>query len=351
MRYISGIAILLLFFVSCEPDEPGPVIKTDGNTLLNGEGIFIMNEGNFTRGNGSLSFYSADSAKICNNIFYDANKRTPGDIPFSMYISGDTAWLLVNNSGKIEVVNRKTMKSVRTITGLESPRYMVRAGTDKCYISSLYSDSITLFSKSLCSITGYIDLGRNSEQILISGSKAYIASWSGGRVLTVVNTGNDKIIKTIDVGLEPESMVSDRDGNIWVLCSGGYSGEEDPALIRISTETDEITRSISFTRPAYPTNLKRNNAGDSLYYLNSGVFRMSVYDTSVPEEPFIRENGRLFYRMEPDNLNNSIFVTDANDYQRSGFLLRYDKTGVLTESHVAGIIPGNMTIQRTAADR
>ena len=349
--YLHGILVMLMLIVSCEPDEPGPVIKNNGKTVLEGDGIFILNEGNFTRGNGSLSFYSADSAKIYNNIFYAANKRTPGDIPFSMYISGDTAWLLVNNSGKIEVVNRKTMKSVKTVTGIKSPRFMVRAGADKCYISSLYSDSITLFSLSSCSVTGYIDLGRSSEQILITGTKAYIASWSGGRVLTVVNTGNDNIIKTIDVGLEPESLVLDRDGNIWVLCSGGYMGEEDPVLIRISSETDLITRSIHFSRSAYPTNLRINNAGDSLYYLKNGVFRMSVYDASLPDEPYIRENGRLFYRMEPDNLNNSIFVTDANDYQRSGFLLRYDKNGVLIESHIAGIIPGNMSIQRIASDR
>jgi DNA-binding beta-propeller fold protein YncE len=351
MRYLTAIPILVLCLISCEPNDPGPVIVTDAKTVLEGNGIFIMNEGNFTRGNGSLSFYSSDSAKIYNNIFYAANKRTPGDIPFSMYVSGDTACLIINNSGKIEVVSRKTMLSLKAITGIKSPRYMVKTGGDKYYISSLYSDSLTLFSLSSCSVTGFIDIGRSSEQMLVSGAKAYIASWSGGRVVTVVDIASDEIIKTIEVGLEPESMVSDRDGNIWVLCSGGYMGEEDPVLMRIDPSTDLITRSVSFSRSAYPTNLRINAAGDSLYYLKNGVFRMSVYDNTPPVEPLIREQGRLFYRMEPDNLNSSIFVTDANDYQRSGFILRYSNNGTLLESHVAGIIPGNMSIQSIKSGR
>jgi hypothetical protein len=350
MRYLAALSVILLI-ISCEPGDPGPVISSDSLSTYEGNGVFILNEGNFTRGNGSLSFYSIDSTKVYNNIFFAANQRTPGDIPFSMFITGDTAWLIVNNSGKIEVVNRNTMKTVKTITGVDSPRFMIDAGADKFYLSSLYSDSITIISKSSCNITGYIDLGGNSEQMLISGQRAYIASWSGGRKLTVVDTDSDIVIKTVDVSLEPESMVLDKDGNIWVLCSGGYMGEEDPALLRISTETDMITRSFYFSRSSYPTNLRINSKGDSLYFLKRGVFRMSVYANSLPSEPFIPENARLFYRMEPAGINNSIFVTDANDYQRSGYLLRYDNNGMLIESHTAGIIPGNMTIQIIKADR
>jgi YVTN family beta-propeller protein len=243
------------------------------------------------------------------------------------------------------------MQSYKTVTGIDSPRFMVSIGGDKCYISSLYSNNLKIFSLATCSITGSVDLGRSSEQMLISGTKAYIASWSGERVLTVIDTGSDQVIKTIDVGLEPESMVQDRDGIIWVLCSGGYMGEEDPVMIMIDSDTDLITRSFNFNRSAYPTNLRINSTGDSIYYLNSGVYRMSVYDNSLPVQPFITENGRLFYRMEPDNTNNSIFVTDANDYQRSGFLLRYDINGVLIESHTAGIIPGNMKVHRIESAR
>jgi YVTN family beta-propeller protein len=335
--------LILIFITSCEPNDPGPVIVKGGKSVFEGNGLFILNEGNFTQGNGSLSFYSSDSAKIYNNIFYSANGRSSGDIPYSILITGDTAYVVINNSGKIEMVERKTIKSLKTITGIDSPRYLVKISREKGYISSLYSNSLVIFSFITNTVTGSIDIGRNSEQILISGSKVYVASWSGERIITVLDSGTDQIITTIEVGLEPESMVSDRDGNIWIICSGGYMQEEEPTLVCLDPATDLIRSTFTFNQGSYPTNLRINSTGDSLFFLNRGVFRMSVYDNSLPAEPFISETGRLFYRMEPGVTNSNIFVTDANDYQRNGFLLIYSREGSFIETYGVGIIPGNMT--------
>jgi len=41
---------------------------------LKGNGVFILNEGNFTWGNGSLSFYDFESGNIQNGIFENRNQ-------------------------------------------------------------------------------------------------------------------------------------------------------------------------------------------------------------------------------------------------------------------------------------
>ena len=43
-------------------------------TFLSGDGVFIINEGNFRGGNGSLSFYSYDSSKIYNDLFLNIGR-------------------------------------------------------------------------------------------------------------------------------------------------------------------------------------------------------------------------------------------------------------------------------------
>jgi hypothetical protein len=340
------IILLIAFITGCEKDNPGPVITTGEKKVFEGNGLFLMNEGNFTWGNGSLSFFSTDSGKIYNNIFFASNKRTPGDVPFSMLLRGDTAFLIVNNSGKMEVIDSRSIRSIKTITGLKSPRYIVEVAEGKGYISSLYSDTVAIFDFHTTSVSGHINIGCNSEQILVADSKAYIASWSGGSRIAVVDINNDLLLKFIEVGKEPESMVRDQNGNIWVLCSGGYTGDDKPTLFCLNPLTDQIITEFEFDNSSYPTNLKISAAGDTLYFIDRGVFKMSVNDAALPLIPFITEDGKLFYRMEPDVRNSEIFVTDAGDYQHSGHLLRYSSNGKIIDSHVAGIIPGMMVKRR-----
>ncbi len=83
-------------------------------------------------------------SKLYNNTFLSINQRPLGDVPYSMNIGGSRAYIVVNNSGKIEVVDRNHLKSVATISELNSPRYISLVSDRKAYVTSLYSDSITV---------------------------------------------------------------------------------------------------------------------------------------------------------------------------------------------------------------
>jgi hypothetical protein len=50
----------------------------------------------------------------------------------------------------------------------------------------------------------------------------------------------------------------------------------------------------------------------------------------------------MFYKLAVDPDKGDIFVTDAVDYQNKGYLIHYNKDGVLIYTFEAGIIPGNM---------
>jgi YVTN family beta-propeller protein len=342
MKTIKLFFIFSLIFLLPGCEEGGPVNDNGGLVYLKGNGAFIINEGNFTWGNGSLSFYSTDSAKIYNDIFFNLNERPLGDVPNSMTIYKDNAYIVVNNSGKIEVVEKNSVKSTGTITGLISPRIIKVVSDKKAYVTSLYSDSVAIVNLSDNTVTDYINIRRSSEAIELSGNKAFIANWSGGNEIVVINTLTNKVVDSIIVAKEPESMVTDKNGKLWVLCTGGYQNKEFPELIRINTAANEIEkRFVLGDKFVFPSNLQINGQKDILFWLDNGIKKMGIYENVLPASVFIPHKRNYFYKMGVDPVSGEIFVTDAGDYRHNGFVFRYNLTGAAVDSVTAGIIPGS----------
>lgn len=338
MKKIITLICLLAFIVSCKKT---PDYNADDFPL--GGGIFILNEGNFMGGNGSLSFYSYDSLKIFNDLFQSVNLRPLGDVPFSMTIREDRAYIVVNNSGKIEIINNTTIESVATINNLISPRNIAFINSSKAYVSSLYSDSLAVIDLFTNSVSGYINLRRTSEAIVVAGNRAYVSNWAGGHEIMVVNTLDNTVVDSIEVGIEPESMVLDRNTRLWVLCTGGWSGTEAAKLVQIDISTNSIMNTYTFPiDQSIPSSLTIDSFGQTLYYLDGGVRQMDITLDRLPNIPIIAETGATFYKLAVNPSNGDIFVTDAVDYAQKGYVMIYKNDGTFISRERAEIIPGSM---------
>jgi YVTN family beta-propeller protein len=339
MKKIIPIILFLTLIVSCKKNEEMPL-----GTFLTGDGVFIVDEGNFMGGNGSLSFYSYDSSKVYNDLFSQVNGRPLGDVPNSMEIFGDNAYIVVNNSGKIEVIKKNTLESVSTITGLISPRNIGFVNSTKAYVTSIYSDSLIIINLSDNTIAGYIDLRRSSESIVIAGDKAFVANWVGGNEVMVIDNTSNEVVDSIEVGIEPESMVIDKNNMLWVLCNGGWMRENFAELDGINTATYTIEKHLIFsTKQESPSCLHVDGTGEILYYLESGVRKLSITASQLPSEPIIMpESNQYFYKLGIDPVSNDIFVTDAVDNQQNGYLVIFNPDGTPVLNQLAGIIPGSM---------
>jgi len=261
-----------------------------------------------------------------------------------MIIKDDNAYIVVNNSGKIEVTDQSTMQSKATITGLNSPRNMMVINDSKAYVSSLYSDSVAIISLSAKSISGYINLRRTSEAMVMVGNKAFISNWAGGNEIMVINTNNDAVIDSISVGLEPQSMAIDKNGMIWVLCDGGWSHQDFAKLIQINPATDKVVKTLTFpTKESTPSNLRIDGLRQNLFYLENGVRQMDITSNELPGTTFIiQKAGELFYNIGINPENGDVFVTDAVDYSQQGYVSIYSSKGSLITKQKVGIIPGSM---------
>ncbi len=344
-KFISGLIALIMSAIttiSCaRSDEPQLIDPVE--TIVSGNGAYIINEGNFRMGNGSLSYYSYDSSKIHNDIFRKMTGRPLGDVPNSMQIYGDKAYIVVNNSGTIEVVEKNTMKSVSTISDLNSPRNISIVNSNKAYVTSMYSDSVTILNLIDYTISGYINIKKSSESVVIAGNKAFVASWIGGNKVMVINTDYDSVTDSITVAKEPESMELDKNNTLWVLCNGGWNRKNFAELIGIDIQTLVINKKLVFPDLTdSPSCLKTDGDGDTLYYLEDGVRRLGTDNPVLPEGTLIEEGTRLFYKLGINPVSGEIIVTDAVDYQQNGYVLRYKRNGQPISSSLAGIIPGSI---------
>jgi DNA-binding beta-propeller fold protein YncE len=350
MSYFKLIAIAfsivsVMIFVGCKGDDimPAPPPETLG------QGFFVVNEGNFTVGNSSVSFYSYDSARMFNNMFYAANGAPLGDVASSMSFFRNSAFIVVNNSGLIYVVDKNSMAYMTKITGLQSPRQIHFINAEKAYISDLQSDSLIFFNPQSLDYMGAIGLGKSSEAMLSVNEKLFVANWSNyyqtapNNTIMVIDWLSDQLVDSIVVAKEPNSMVIDKDNKLWVLCSGGYMNEETPALFCIDPITLEKLQVLYFEDiTSSPQQLCINAGGDTLYFLSNGIYRLPIDNPELPQAPFIEMGLRNFYSLAVDPLLSHVLVTDAVNYLQDGYVFRYRPNGMLIDSIRAGIIPGQI---------
>jgi hypothetical protein len=340
--------LVILAIASCKKDDDFVEVSPVNPNYQSGKGVYIINEGNFNAGNGSVTFFNKEKNKIFNNIFQSVNDRPLGDIPNSMTIHGSLGFISVNNSGTIEIVRINDFVSVSTITGLSSPRYIEIIDNQKAYVTDLAEAGITIIDIDSYTVTGEIYTGKSTENILKYNNKVYVTNWSNyyvpaeNNTIQVIDTETDQLIDSLVLTKEPNSMVVDKNDKLWVLCSGGYFGDEYPALFRINPDPLSVEQKFTFPdENTNPGNLSINSTGDTLYYLLNDVFQMSVEASNLPGQPIIEQGNKSFYKLSADPFSSMIYTSDAIDFQQSGYVYTYKRNGEFVKEIQAGIIPGN----------
>ncbi len=251
---------LLLLPSACSKDPVRQVIIDDTDTVkatTYANGIFVVNEGNFNWGNASVTFVDNQNNTVIQDIFTKSNSRSLGDVAESMTIARNLGYLLINNSNRIEVVSLKDFKSVKTITGLHSPRYLQVVDSNKAYATNL-QNYISIIDLQTNTVSGTIKTTSWTENLIKYNQYMLVTSIgsfnepSSKRVaqILVIDTKTDAIVDSIQSGKEPIGIVIDKKEKVWVLCSGGYDNFEAPSLIRINPELRIVEKVFTFTDPA-----------------------------------------------------------------------------------------------------
>lgn len=328
--------LLVLLLSSCRKDKPPKETEQSIQIIQNG-GVYITNEGNFQYGNATVSYYDIASETAIEDLFQPANHTALGDVCQSMYLFNNKAYIVLNNSEKIEVVNPTTFISIGTISGFTSPRYFLPVSNDKAYVTDIYSGKISIVNLNSQSISGAIPCQGATEELVLAYGKAFVTNTKRNYVY-VIDTDGDIMTDSVLVSYGSNSIVEDKNGKLWVLCEG-KSGI--PAgLHRFNPINGEVEQSFQFSNPSdRPWRLQINGSNDTLYFLNKGVFQMAITADNLPESPLIATDGRMLYALGVDPQSGTIYLSDAIDYVQRGRIYRYLPNGSLIGSFLAGTIP------------
>ncbi len=348
LKSITYLFIATLLLGSCSSDDDSSIV-IDPEPLGDYEnGILITNEGPFGAGTGTVTFISEDFSTIDGKIFNDVNGTNLGNIVQSIAFSGENAFIVVNNSHKIEVVNRYTFESIATIDeGLNNPRYFVAVGSNG-YVTNWgdpfdeSDDFVAIIDLNTNTITSTISVGFGPERIIESRGKVYVAhqgGYSQNSILTIIDTVSNTFITTIEVGDVPNTMVVS-EGNLWILCSGNpefTTNETNGRLVKFDTETNGVIQTFDFESTEHPTNLTIDGT-NLIYSLDGGVYSKDTASTTLPSNSIL---DGFFYSMTANE--GKLYATDAGDFASNGTLKIYDLiTNDALQTIEVGIVPGGV---------
>lgn len=349
------LLVLSIFVSSCTKTEENPGYGKYGN------GVLISNEGTYTAGNGSISYYNPDNDLVTNEIFQLENNRSLGDVVQSVARIGDYAFIQVNNSHKIEVVDAKNFQEKGVIQNITQVRYAI-GDENTAYASSWGAwgsdGKVFVIDVKTLSLSDSIPTGLGPEAMLLYNDKLFVANsggWGFDNTISVINTLNKTLIKNIEVGANPKSLVLDKNHHLWVLCSGSaiYDaswtpiGHNPSKLVQIDPTTLTISKTIDLFATEHPTKLAINPAKD-LLYIGAGNDFEGIYTFGINEAAFSSNEliNKSFYGFDVNSENGNIFAYESINYVERGKLYRFTSTGVELGNYVVGISPNGSSLKR-----
>lgn len=269
----------------------------------------------------------------------------------SFYIANDKAYIVVNNSNKVEVVNANTFESNFMIDAA-LPRYFT-IFNGKGYLTEWVSYtesgrvSVINLSNGLSETT--ITTGFGAENIIEINGKLYVSNNFRTNV-SVLDPNSNEVVQNITVGNAPGEFVLDKNEFLWVICGGGFDANFSPlnngVFCKINTADNTVSAIIELGINV-PVKIAMNSTKGVIYYFKGNkVYKLGINDTSKPSSAFITENAAIgFYGIGVNPTTGNIYMGNAKGFQGNGVVFRYSSDGVPIDNFNVGIGPNGFAFK------
>jgi DNA-binding beta-propeller fold protein YncE len=331
--------ILIAFASSCHKDKP--------QVLPTGTGVYIVNEGNFNFGNGEISFYDPNTNETSNNLFQSVNGYSLGDVVQSMYIKDSIAFIVVNNSQKIEMVKIPSFREIRSIVlAGSSPRYVLPVNDSIAYVTELYANKIWVINYQNGTVVKGISVPQYTEHmvkadeyVFAEGKKIYADTSSRGALLRI-RISDATYVDKREFNGDAEGILLDAANHIWIATDEDAASSTKAAFHCFDKNFNAVSTYSMSSFGFHPHHFSGGQNGAPVWYV-SGSDIYKVDNFSFPGSAIVHPSASNIYSMDVDPKNGDVYVSDVLDYVQQSKIYRYDKNGSLIHSFNAGIISGN----------
>ncbi len=337
------------------PPDPSATVK----------GVYLLNEGNLNSNKASLDYLDFTTGIFHLNLYNQENPEVTkglGDVGNDIGVYGSKLYVVVNNSNKIEVLEKNTGKRIGQVNLVNCRSIAFSAG--KVYISAYLGTVgdphapqgiVAEIDSNTLSITRKVTVGRQPEQIAIVGQKLYVAN-SGGyspsdyeRTVSVIDLETFTETGRIDVAINLDRCLSDGNGKLYVTSRGDYYNQPSDLFV-IDTKTGSVVK--DFHLPASVLCIDDNTLylfGSDFSY-NTGKWTTTygmidiVADTLL-DRRFITDGTetriKVPYGLAVNPVTKEVYLTDAKNYVNPGTLYCFSPAGENEWSVTTGDIPGH----------
>ena len=366
-KYLLGLAVLLMgtaVMTSCSDDNDGPETYLQEYST----GAYVVNSGNMgTKIESSLTAIDYASSTATQNVFKAANGRSLGDTANDGIVYGNKIYLAVDQSNTIEVIDKKTKRSIKQIKttdllgnaeGVE-PRHIIADG-GKVYFTT-YGGYVAAVDTTSFALQKKWKVGSYPEGLVIAHGNIYVANSNyaaGGGNISCINLSNDNVETKNIEGVNNPTSIYYASNVLYVLDNPVYGPAPDYAATG-----ENALRAVSFAEGKSQKVADGNYAvcvppgattrmdvvRPYFYVLNApygGTPSVSVFaaGSTQAQAMTLSEMPVSPCGIFADPLNGHIFVLSYKmgdngyaDYNGNGYVVEYDSAGQKQHEYVTGV--------------
>ena len=232
--------------------------------------IFVLNEGQMGANNATLDFLRRSDGQYITGAFKKMNPSAAaglGDVGNDIALHNNEVWMVINNSGLVEVVSAADETELATIE-IPTPRaiafddkyaYVTSwAGAFATYEGYEVTDSanpkgcVYRIDLNTYKTAGTVEVGYQPEGIAYYDGKLYVAN-SGGiasqlppayaydNTVSIIDAKSFSVTKTVEVVVNLKNVYADSKGHIFVTTLGNYADVHSGLYMFPASAPEQVT--------------------------------------------------------------------------------------------------------------
>ena len=366
-KYLLGLAVLLMgtaVMTSCDPAEDYP----ETYLQVYSTGAYVVNAGNMGSNiESSLTAIDYASSTATQNVFKTANGRILGNTANDGIVYGNKIYLAVDQSNTIEVIDKKTKKSIKQIKTTEllgnaegaDPRHIIADG-GKVYFTT-YGGYVAAVDTTDFALQKKWQVGNYPEGLVIGNGNLYVANSNyaaGGGNISCINLSNDKVETKNIEGVNNPTGIYYASGLLYVLDNQYYDaswnayGENSLRTVNFAEGKSQKVADGNYAACVTPGATTRTDVEvvrTYFFVLNApygGTPSVSVFvaGSTQPQALTLSEMPVSPCGIFVDPLNGHIFVLSYRlgdkgypDYSGNGYVVEYDRAGQKLHEYETGV--------------
>ena len=366
-KYLLGLAVLLMgtaVMTSCDPAEDYPETYLQAYST----GAYVVNSGNmYSNIESSLTAIDYASSTATQNVFKAANGRSLGNTANDGIVYGNKIYLAVDQSNTIEVIDKKTKKSIKQIKTTEllgnaegaEPRHVI-AGGGKVYFTT-YGGYVAAVDTTSFALQKKWQVGNYPEGLVFGNGNLYVANsnyGAGGGNISCINLSNDNVETKNIEGVNNPTGIYYALGRVYVIDNPVYgpapdyatTGENALRVVLFDKGKSQKVADSNYAVCVTPGATTRMDVVSPFFYvLNAPYGGTPSVSIVVPGSTDAQMVTLSEMPVSPcgifaDPLNGHIFVLSYKmgdkgyaDYNGNGYVVEYDSTGKKQHEYETGV--------------